>query len=134
AGHPAAAVSHDMTAHLRGMWLAYGVAAVGITVLTTRVTRALHERERDLARVRGKALRAERLAGLATLAAGAAHELATPLSTIAIAAHELEQDLLQAGDRPEAADDARLIREQVDRCRGILDQLRAGSGEPGGEA
>ncbi|MCB9663044.1 MAG: HAMP domain-containing histidine kinase [Alphaproteobacteria bacterium] len=132
-GHPGHD-AHDMSTHLRGMWLAYALAAAGITTFTTRVTRALADRERALADARAQALRSERLAGLATLAAGAAHELATPLSTIAIAARELEQELRAVAAPSDAQDDLRLIREQVDRCRGILDQLRAGSGEPGGEA
>lgn len=132
-GHPGHA-GHDMSAHLRGMWLAYALAATGITAFTTRVTRALADRERALAEARAQALRSERLAGLATLAAGAAHELATPLSTIAVVARDLEQGLLDGAPPADAVQEAQLILEQVDRCKAILDQLRAGSGEPGGES
>jgi two-component system sensor histidine kinase RegB len=66
-----------------------------------------------------------RLASLATLAAGAAHELNNPLSTIAVAAHEA---CLQARKVPEAnsvATDLDLILEQVDRCQQILHQMAA---------
>jgi two-component system sensor histidine kinase RegB len=69
-------------------------------------------------------------AALATLAAGAAHELATPLGTIAVVAKELERELKDAT----AAADARLIREEVDRCKEILSQLASDAGESAGEA
>lgn len=65
-------------------------------------------------------------------AAGAAHQLATPLSTIAVVTKELEQ-LARASASHEAVSDARLIREQVERCRQILVQMAADAGESAGE-
>ncbi|MEO0600089.1 MAG: hypothetical protein AAF211_01560, partial [Myxococcota bacterium] len=59
---------------------------VGLQVLGRfgdRVGRALRDREEEIAMARDAAARDEKLASLATLAAGAAHELSTPLSTIA---------------------------------------------------
>ena len=64
-----------MTAHLRGMWVAFGVAAAFIVYFLLRVRRALSHRDDELAASRNLAERQERLASLATLAAGAAHEL-----------------------------------------------------------
>jgi two-component system sensor histidine kinase RegB len=66
-----------------------------------------------------------------TLAAGAAHELSTPLGTIAVAARELERASSRQGPAS-LVDDARLIRTEVDRCQFILSRLsgRAGSGIP----
>ena len=113
------------------MWVAFGVAAAFIVVFVQRVTRALAERDRELATARNQALRQERLASLATLAAGAAHELSTPLSTIAVVAHELERQLAQAA--PEAVADARLIRDEVERCRETLSRMATDAGAPGGE-
>jgi two-component system sensor histidine kinase RegB len=70
------------------------------------------------------ASRNEQLAALTTLAAGAAHELGTPLATIAVVARELELTAQKlAGDDGIGAD-ARLIRSEVDRCRTILDRMR----------
>src|SRR5690606_35017797 len=89
----------------------------------TRIRLALESRERALTEARRVAARQERLASLTTLAAGAAHELATPLSAIAVAARELDRAASASGVPPEIADDARLIRSQVDRCREILDQM-----------
>jgi two-component system sensor histidine kinase RegB len=67
---------------------------------------------------------------MTTLAAGAAHELSTPLATIALASKELERSASAQG-AVALIDDARLIRAEVDRCRAILDQM---SGRAGGVA
>ena len=87
-----------MSLHLQGMWVAFGVAASFIVYFLLRVRRALERRERELDAARAAGLRQEKLASLATLAAGAAHELLTPLSTIAVIAGDLERDLAQPGD------------------------------------
>jgi two-component system sensor histidine kinase RegB len=109
--------------HQVGMGVAFVVAAVLTASFVTRIRRALEARERALAEARRVSARQERLASLTTLAAGAAHELATPLSAIAVAARELDHAASGGGVPPEIAEDARLIRSQVDRCREILDQM-----------
>lgn len=113
-----------------GMWVALGVASAFVVYFLRRITGSLAERERELTEARGLAARQERLASLATMAAGAAHELSTPLGTVALAAKELERALTKAAD-PELAADARLIREQVGRCRTILEQMAQGAGTVG---
>lgn len=109
--------------HQLGMWVAFLVAAVLTATFVTRIRVALDAREQALAEARRLAARQERLASLTTLAAGAAHELATPLATIATAAVELELALSSGASLDEIADDARLVRRQVERCREILDQM-----------
>jgi two-component system sensor histidine kinase RegB len=125
--------AQHMAAHLRGMWIAFGIAAAFIVYFLMRVRRALALRDEELAASRNLAARQERLASLATLAAGAAHELATPLSTIAVVAKDLERDVAAAGVGPNAADDVRLMRREVDRCRRILERMRVDAGESAGE-
>lgn len=125
--------AHHMHMHLQGMWVAFAVAAGFIVYFVQRVTSALAEREKQLAEARDLTARNEKLASLATLAAGAAHELSTPLSTIAIIAKELEHQVERYG-QPDLVADARLIREQVARCRDILVQMTADAGESMGEA
>ncbi len=128
------AKTHDdhMRWHLWGMWVAFGVAAAFIVYFLMRVLRALAERDAELRTARSRADRQERLASLATLAGGAAHELATPLSTIATVARELERRLGASADG-NVVEDLRLLRSQVDRCRAILDQMSAHAGESAGE-
>jgi two-component system sensor histidine kinase RegB len=120
-----------MSLHLKGMWVAFFVAATVIAYVVTRVTRDLDRQRGEAAAARTRALRSERLAALATLAAGAAHELATPLGTIAVVANELERELAQGGG---SASDARLIRAEVERCKHILTQMASDAGESMGEA
>ena len=115
---------------LIGIWVALGVASAFVVHFLRRITGALAERDAELTEARGLAARQERLASLATMAAGAAHELSTPLGTVALAAKELEHALTKTAE-PELAADARLIREQVGRCRAILEQMAQGAGTVG---
>jgi two-component system sensor histidine kinase RegB len=123
-----------MWMHLQGMWIAFGVTAAFIAYFIQRITRALAQRDADLVVARSLSARQERLASLATLAAGATHELSTPLSTIAVVAKELEHQLEHGAGGAAAVEDARLIRREVDRCRDILTQLATDAGESTGEA
>ena len=117
--------------HLQGMWVALTIAAGLIGYFVTRVSRELREREKELLRVQQIASRNEKLASLSTLAAGAAHELGTPLGTIAIAAKELERSIRTAPEEAEA--DARLIRDELERCRAIVSRMSANAGQSLGE-
>ena len=106
-----------------GQWVAFVVAAAFISIFSFRMSRALRQREQELARSRADAEAAERLAALGTLAAGTAHELNTPLGTIAILAGELT-DQLDGERRVEAQE----IRKQVRRCKEIITSMLAPRG------
>jgi two-component system, sensor histidine kinase RegB len=125
--------ARHMALHLQGMWVAFGVGAAFIVYFLWRMRRALGQREEELAASRSQAARHERLASLATLAAGAAHELSTPLSTIAIVAKDLERDVGLPGVPANAVEDVRLMRREVERCGRILERMRADAGESAGE-
>ena len=129
------ATTHDdyMRWHLWGMWVALGVAAAYIVYSQVRVLQALTRRERELAEARDLAARQERLASLATLAGGAAHELASPLSTVAVVARELELELSARGAGDDLVEDVRLMRAEIQQCRRILEQMSAQAGESAGE-
>jgi len=98
---------HDATSLLN--WVALVLVAVVIAYFIGRLTRSLRMRERQLADLREQSSRNERLAALTTLAAGAAHELGTPLATIAVVAKELELACSRSSNG--IGDDARLIRQ-----------------------
>lgn len=130
----AAQVMHpEIALHMRGMWIAFGLTALTIAILVTRLAAAVERRDRTLEAWRDRNARAVRVAGLTTIVAGAAHELGTPLATIAVAARELERTIAVRGADPALADDARLIRAEIDRCRAILDQMAGRIAEPIGE-
>jgi two-component system sensor histidine kinase RegB len=126
AGHGAEAIG----LHLQGMWAATAVAALALSYLIARTAHALRERDERLRELERIAGRSEKLVALSALAAGAAHELGSPLATIAVAARELERAAERLPDAPHLAEDARLIREQTRRCREILAQM---SGEIGAD-
>ncbi len=73
--------------------------------------------------------REQHLSALDGLAAAAAHELGTPLATIALVAHELASEVKP--DDPHA-DDIKLIRAQSERCREILSKIASLSSDPAG--
>ncbi|MFH7327059.1 ATP-binding protein [Desulfurivibrio sp. C05AmB] len=133
----------EVSPHLQGMWVAFAVTAFFIVFFVGQVYKALERHARTLANLREEQRKTEKLASLATLAAGAAHELATPLATIAVAAgemrHQLRSDPLLAAPAgavqpaAELLEDLELIREQVERCREILYQMGADAGEHLGE-
>lgn len=118
----------------QAMFIAFTVAAVLTSVLIVRLSRAMEISRAALDAMRERALRSDQIAAVTTLAAGAAHELGSPLATIAVAASELTRKLQAAGGEVQAlASDARLIRSEVERCRTVLDRLAAEGGEIAGE-
>jgi two-component system sensor histidine kinase RegB len=120
--------------HMRGMWVAFGLAACFIVYFIQRVLRELRSIEEQLATSRERATRGEAVAALAMLSAGAAHELASPLSTIALASGELLRHLPADATGAAAREDVWLIKSQVERCRAILDQLALEAGDAHGSS
>ena len=116
----------DFALHVLGMWFNFTVSAGLIAWFVARMAHSLRERDRRLAQAREAALRNEQLIALGMLAAGAAHELSTPLATMAVIAHELARD--HAAD-PALAQDVRLLRTQTEACKDILTRLTASAGE-----
>lgn len=111
--------------HLAGMWLTFVVSAAMIAWFVARMTASIRERDRRLAAAHEQALRDERVVALGALAAGAAHELGTPLATIAVVVGELEREAFQ---NAEVHADLALVREQVDICKGIISGMAARAG------
>jgi two-component system sensor histidine kinase RegB len=116
------------------MWVGFAITALFIVFFVGRIQQALATHETALAQLREEKSRADRLASLATLAAGAAHEFSTPLATITVAAGEMLHTLNKLGDQEELLEDALLIRDQVNRCKDILFQMSSDAGEHLGES
>ena len=112
--------------HLLGMWLTFAISALMIAWFVVRMTRLIRVRDAELAARREQALRDERIMAIGTLAAGAAHELGTPLATMSLVTGELARDpQLPAAVR----DDIALLRQQIAACKEIITGLsrRAGA-------
>jgi two-component system, sensor histidine kinase RegB len=109
--------------HLVGMWVTFVVSAALITTFVSRMASAIRSRELTLAKSRENEMRNEQLVAIGSLAAGTAHALGTPLSTMAVLLSELDSlDEQQLRDASIKAD-IHLLREQVVRCKHSLDQL-----------
>jgi two-component system sensor histidine kinase RegB len=121
-----------MRGHLLGMWVAFVTTAAVIASFVAGLSGRLRERERELVAERDRTARAQRLAALGTLAAGAAHELGSPLGAIAVAAEEAELRARRIGDAS-LVEDLAFMGAQVARCRTILADLSSGAGTPMGE-
>jgi len=108
------------------MWLTFAISALMIAWFVVRMTRLIRVRDAELAARREQALRDERIMAIGTLAAGAAHELGTPLATMSLISGELADDpQLPATVR----DDIDLLRQQIAACKEIITGLsrRAGA-------
>ncbi len=116
--------------HLAGMWLTFLVSSVLIAWFVTRMTAAIRQRDAQLAEAREAALHNAQVVALGQLAAGAAHELGTPLATMNVLTGELMRD----GRLPDdARQDLQLMHRQIALCKELIGGLtrRAGIGRAG---
>ena len=112
--------------HVLGMWLGFVISAIVVAYFVVKMAQAVRERDETLARVREETLRNERIVELGMQAAGAAHEMGSPLSTMLVVIGELkhETDAL-----PEWQNSLTLLEGQVRGCKTILDKLLANARE-----
>jgi two-component system sensor histidine kinase RegB len=115
--------------YMMGVWLSILLAIGFIGVYAWQITEESRQLADALAATELVLAREQHLSQLDGLAAAAAHELGTPLSTIAVIAKELENAI--RADSPQG-EDVRLLREQAKRCRDILAKLTelSAEGEP----
>src|SRR3954468_13030913 len=106
--------------YVTGVWTAILLGTAFTGVYAWRVAEEARQLAQALAATELVLAREQHLSQLDGLAAAAAHELGTPLATIALVAKELDHALPKEGP---IAEDIQLLREQVDRCRTILGKL-----------
>jgi two-component system sensor histidine kinase RegB len=108
--------------HVIGMWLGFVISAVVIAYFVVKMAHAVRQRDETLAKVREETLRNERIVALGIQAASAAHEMGTPLSTLAVVIGELKRDQAVL---PEWRDNLAILDGQVQACKRILGKLLA---------
>jgi two-component system sensor histidine kinase RegB len=108
--------------HVIGMWLGFVISAVVVAYFVVKMADAVRERDERLARAREDTLRNERIVALGIQAASAAHEMGTPLSTLAVVIGELQNE---TDAQPEWRESLTLLDGQVRNCKRILDKLLA---------
>ncbi|MBI3052589.1 MAG: HAMP domain-containing histidine kinase [Betaproteobacteria bacterium] len=96
-----------------------------IMYFVIKITTTLREHQRLLAQARENELNNERIVQLGAFAAGAAHELSTPLSTMAVVVKELQG---RWHTRPELLNELHVISDQLQVCKGTLSNLLASAG------
>ncbi|MEM7541605.1 MAG: ATP-binding protein [Pseudomonadota bacterium] len=106
--------------HIWGMWYGFVVSALCVALFVARMARRLRSRDQTLAEIREQSLRDDKIMTLGALAAGTAHELGTPLSTVSILAAEIEA---QSSNREDISDNVLALRNEVQRCKEILARL-----------
>lgn len=112
-------LSDAFNAHVLGMWLGFVISATVIAYFAVEMAAAVRLREAQLTQVREETLRNERIVSLGTLAASAAHELGTPLSTLSVVIGEMQHDC----ESPEQKENLTLLDDQVRNCKRILNTL-----------
>jgi len=114
--------------HVFGMWFGFVFSAGLVAFFVVELSKTLRERERHLAEARESALRDERVVSLGTLAASAAHDMGTPLGTIAILAHEMAAEMPEHRF-PDLYQKLQIVQQQIDRCKEALSVMSASAGE-----
>lgn len=123
-----------MQFHLIGMWFTFALSVVLVLGLVLPLAQAARRQQSLIAQQRERMLQDEKLVTLATFAANAAHKLGTPLSTLAVLAEDLKEDLQ---DHPQWQEETELMQQQITVCKNTLhdlmrraDKLRSDTREP----
>ncbi len=119
---------HYFNLHIFGMWFGFVFSAGLVAFFVVELSNTLKERERNLAEARENALRDEKLVSLGTLAASAAHDMGTPLGTIAILTHEMLQEFPEE-NHPVMQKKLKIMEQQINRCKDALSVMSASAGQ-----
>lgn len=113
--------SSGFSLHVLGMWLNYLLSALFISFFLIKMKQTLDAQQALLQKNKEKAIQDGQLMAIATQAAGAAHELGTPLSTMAVIVEELKQST------PEQQEFLELLESQIGLCKNKLQDLVSSS-------
>jgi two-component system sensor histidine kinase RegB len=119
--------------HVIGMWFGFLLAATLVTLFVTWLSRELKRRDHAIEQAKRREIRDQQLVALGTLAAGAAHELGTPLGSMALIVGDLTEGI-DPQAHPRLFEDQKLLRDQIRRCKQILSVLSDQAGETRADA
>jgi len=109
--------------HLAGMWVNFVLTVILLSVFGLLARHSMLKQEKKIQDFREKQLKDEQILSLGIMSASAAHELGTPLATMAIILDDLKHQNLSAEPDEELTDDIQLLADQVDNCRQIIRSL-----------
>jgi two-component system sensor histidine kinase RegB len=131
------ALSHNVhqglaSPYMLGLLVCFVLNAILLVVFITRISRNLRQRDARLAAARQRAAEARHIVRMGLLASGAAHELGTPLATMAVILGDWRRDSALAAD-PALQEDVAEMQTQVQRCKAIVSGILMSAGEARGE-
>lgn len=112
--------------HIVGMWLGFVLSAGVIAYFIVGLQKIIRKQAAALHRANEAAMKSEQLVKLGVLAAGAAHEMGTPLNTLSLELEDLEY--IEQYDRQNIQQSIAAMREQIERCRRALANMSQSSG------
>jgi len=113
-------MNSSINLHVLGMWANFFISAGLITYFVVKMAQSLRAQEDQLNQLREDELRNQQLIAIATLAAGTAHELGTPLSTMKVLLSELRTEYRE---NTTLSKDLTLLTQQVEQCANTLRNL-----------
>ena len=122
---------NDFTLHVLGMWAIFVIITGFISHFVASMAHSLRERDHMLALTREETLRNERIVALGTLAAGAAHELGTPLASMALLSDDMAR---RYAGQPGLSEDVDDLQAQIANCKTIISTLVDSAGVARGES
>lgn len=118
--------------HVHGMLISYMLAASLLVLFITKITANLKERDTRLATIRQQSAEEEHIMRMSLLAAGAAHELGTPFTTISVILNDL-QSLPMPESKAALNEDIATMQRELERCKSIVSAILHSSGQVRGE-
>jgi len=119
--------------YVLGLLLCFVLNAALVVIFMQRISHNLHQHDTQLAQIRQRAAEEEHIVRMGLLASGAAHELGTPLSTLAVILGDWQRDGALAHNRA-LQEDIHEMQNQVQRCKTIVSSILLSAGEARGEA
>lgn len=121
------------THYIGGLLLCFALNAALLVIFIHRIGRNLRQRDARLADLRQRAAEEEHIVRMGLLASGAAHELGTPLATLAVILGDWSRMAPFAGD-PELREEIEEMQFQLARCKSIVSGILLAAGDARGEA
>ena len=122
-----------LSPYLQGMLICFALNAALLVIFITRITANLRKRDSRLADLRQRAAEEEHIVRMGLLASGAAHELGTPLATLAVILGDWAR-LPSFTSDPELLHEVEEMQAQIKRCKTIVSGILLSAGEARGES
>ncbi len=114
--------------HIFGMWFGFVCSAGLVAFFSVELSKTIKAGERTIADAREKSIQDSSLISLASLAASAAHDMGTPLGTMAIIVHELKDEKRPISTK-EMQEKMQIMQDQIRRCKQALSVMSSSAGE-----